>query len=71
MKMIVTNGQITSLENVKEVSVVGDATIRVSYMGGYMIPSSQIFAHHSTMIHYVKDTDALMKQIAEILSEKA
>lgn len=30
MKMIVTNDQITSLENVKEVSVVGSTTIRVS-----------------------------------------
>ena len=71
MKMIVTNGQITSLENVKEVVVIGNDTIRVSYMDGYMIPSSQVFAHHSTMIYHVKDTDAVMKQIAEILSEKA
>jgi hypothetical protein len=71
MKMIVTNGQITSLENVKEVSVVSNDTIRVSYMDGYMIPSSQVFAHHSTMIYHVKDTGAVLKQIAEILSEKA
>lgn len=71
MKMIFTGGQITSLENVKEVSVVSDTTICVSYMNGYMIPSSQRFAHHSTMIYNVKDTSTVMKQIAEILSEKA
>lgn len=71
MKMIATNGQITSLENVKEVCVIGNDTIRVSYMEGYMIPSSQVFAHHSTMIYHVKDTAAVLKQIAEILSEKA
>ena len=71
MKMIVTNGQITSLENVKDVSVVGNTTIRVSYMTGYMIPSSQVFSHHSTTIYNVKDVNAVMKQIAEILSEKA
>lgn len=71
MKMIVTNDQITSLENVKEVSVISNTSIRVSYMEGYVIPSSQVFVHHSTMIYNVKDTDALMKQIAEILSEKA
>ena len=71
MKMIVTNGQITSLENVKEVSVVSNTSIRVSYMDGYMIPSSQVFAHHSTMIYHVKDTNAVLQQIAKILSEKA
>lgn len=70
MKMIVTNGQITSLENVKEVDVVSNTSIRVTYMEGYMIPSSQVFSHHSSTI-YVKDTDAVMKKIVEILSEKA
>ena len=70
MKMIVTNGQITSLENVKEVDVVSNTSIRVTYMEGYMIPSSQVFSHHSSTI-YVKDTSAVMEQIAEILSEKA
>ena len=70
MKMIVTNGQITSLENVKEVDVMNNTTIRVTYMEGYMIPSSQIFSHHYTTI-YVKDTSAVMEQIAGILSEKA
>lgn len=70
MKMIVTNGQITSLENVKEVDVVSNTSIRVTYMEGYMIPSSQVFSHHSSII-YVKDTGAVMKKIAEILSEKA
>lgn len=70
MKMIVTNGQITSLENVKEVDVVSNTSIRVTYMEGYMIPSSQVFSHHSSTI-YVKDTGAVMKKIAEILSEKA
>lgn len=70
MKMIVTNGQITSLENVKEVDVVSNTSIRVTYMEGYMIPSSQVFSHHSSTI-YVKDVNAAMKQIAEILSEKA
>lgn len=70
MKMIVTNGQITSLENVKEVDVVSNTSIRVTYMEGYMIPSSQVFSHHSSTI-YVKDTGAVMKQIAGILSEKA
>lgn len=71
MKIIVTKGQITSLENVKDVSVVSSTSIRVTYTGGYMIPSSQVFAHHSTMIYNVKNTEAVMKQIAEILSEKA
>ena len=70
MKMIVTNGQITSLENVKEVDVVSNTSIRVTYMEGYMIPSSQVFSHHSSTI-YAKDTGAVMKKIAEILSEKA
>ena len=70
MKIIVTNGQITSLENVKEVDVVSNTSIRVTYMEGYMIPSSQVFSHHSSTI-YVKDTGAVMKKIAEILSEKA
>ena len=70
MNMIVTNGQITSLENVKEVDVVSNTSIRVTYMEGYMIPSSQVFSHHSSTI-YVKDTGAVMKKIAEILSEKA
>lgn len=70
MKMIVTNGQITSLENVKEVDVVSNTSIRVTYMEGYMIPSSEVFSHHSSTI-YVKDTGAVMKKIAEILSEKA
>ena len=72
MKCIKVGNQIASLENVMSVGI-GSTTdsIRIQYTHGYMIPSSQVFCHHTTSLRYVKDTDKVINDIFEILSKNA
>lgn len=72
MKAIKYNSQIVSLENIQSVhatSYVNTNSIDITYMSGYM-GSNGHFYHHSTSIDYVKNPDALLEKIYEILKEK-
>ena len=68
MKVIKIGNDIISLENVKSVSANGK-NITITYMSGYIIPSSQVFAHHHEFVNGVKDVEATLEQIYKILSE--
>lgn len=72
MKVIKHKSQIVSLENIQSVhatSYVNTNCITVTYMSGYM-GSNGHFYNHSTDINYVKDPNALLEKIYEILKEK-
>ena len=72
MKCIKIGNQIASLENVMSVGIGSNSdSIRIEYTHGYMIPSSQVFCHHTTQLHYVKNTDKVINEIFEILSKNA
>jgi hypothetical protein len=70
MKCIKVGNQIASLENVLDVGIGSCCdSIRITYKDGYIISSSNAFAHHSTQLRYVKDVDKVMQEIFQILSE--
>jgi hypothetical protein len=72
MKAIKYNSQIVSLENVKSVNAITyicPNSIDITYMGGYM-GSNGHFHYHSTSINNVKDPNALLEKIYEILKKK-
>ena len=72
MKAIKYNSQIVSLENIQSVHAtryVSTNCINITYMSGYM-GSNGHFYHHSTSIDNVKDPNALLEKIYEILKEK-
>ena len=70
MKCIKVGNQIASLENVLNVGIGSYCdSIRITYKEGYIISSTNAFAHHSTQLHPIKDVNKVMQEIFQILSE--
>lgn len=69
MKCIKVGNQIASLENVKSVGIGSSSnSIRIEYKDGFVHPKAHNFHNQETVLYYIKDVNAVLDKIFEILT---